>query len=363
MFVGKNKTLKKRDLFRKSFNKKTHRNVISLHSSLKKHMNKEFFMKLEYPYYKNETTFKQILNDFTKLKNYHTKFIRYNPIKRRINTFQNRLVIIKVNYEEVKDLIKITDYFSESCRVKCLNNLKETLTPFEYFNKNKEIIYNKLSNNDQQKKLSYNDISEYLFKNIDQCTRFNATVMISILKLLKPKKILDPSSGWGDRLISSIAYGCSYTGVDPSNCMNPIYHEIIDKLASKDRNKDYKIIHNGFENVDIEENSYDLVFTSPPFFDFELYENDESQSISKFNTLEKWLNGFMFPLIDKSNKALVTKGYLGLYISDYTGVSFINQIFKYIKNNIKTLNYQGDIHFWNETNPKVIRTVFFWRKI
>jgi len=357
MFRDKRKTLK-RSLKRSL--KGSLKRSLKGSSSNKKNIVKDEFMKLEYPYYKNEITFNKVLNNFEKLKNYHTKFIKYNPIRKRINNFQNRLVIIKINYDDVKDLMKVTDYFSESCRVKCLNNLKEKLTPYEYFNKNKEIIYNKLSKTGD---LSYENISEHLFNNISQCTLFNSTIMISILKLLKPKKILDPSSGWGDRLIASIAYGCSYTGVDPSNCMNPIYHEMIDKLAPKNRKEDYEILHGGFEDVTIKENSYDLVFTSPPFFDFELYENSETQSVSKFNTLEKWLSGFMFPLIDKSNKALTSKGYFGLYISDYTGVSFVNQIFKYINTNVKTLKYQGDIHFWNETNPKVVRTIFFWRKI
>ena len=137
---------------------------------------------------------------------------------------------------------------------------------------------------------------------------------------------------------------------------------MINKQCRIEKN-DYKIIHSSFETAEIEENEYDLVFTSPPFFDFELYEKSETQSVSKFNTLEKWLSGFMFPLIEKSNKALTKKGYFGLYISDYTGISFVNQIFKYIKTNVKTLQYQGDIHFWNETNSKVIRTVFFWRKL
>ena len=111
-----------------------------------------------------------------------------------------------------------------------------------------------------------------------------------------------------------------------------------------------------------ENNYYDLVFTSPPFFDFEIYENEEGQSISQFNSLDKWLNGFLYKLIEKSYNALIVGGHLGLYISDYTGVSFTDKMLEYVKNNIKGFEYQGDIHFWDYQNKNVVRSIFFWKK-
>jgi hypothetical protein len=187
--------------------------------------------------------------------------------------------------------------------------------------------------------------------------------VVSLLKFLNVKRYLDPSAGWGDRLISAIAYGCEYTGVDPSNCMNPIYLQMIKDLVPKKNQSKYQIIKSGFEDAIVKNNYYDLVFTSPPFFDFELYEKDKGQSVEKFNTLDRWLAGFLFPLIDKSYKALMLNGYFGIYISDYTGISFTNEMFKYINENVKGFKYQGDIHFWTPENKKVIRTIFFWKKI
>ena len=66
------------------------------------------------------------------------------------------------------------------------------------------------------------------------------------------------------------------------------------------------------------EKKYDLVFTSPPFFDLEVYENEKSQSISKFNTLEKWKQNFLIPAMEKSVSALEMNGHLVIYVSDYT---------------------------------------------
>ena len=172
---------------------------------------------------------------------------------------------------------------------------------------NKEIMYQWFIKNGIID-INYNDVSEYLYQNIPQCTNFNVTVMISLLNLLKPKRVLDPSAGWGDRLIGAIAYNkCEYTGVDPSICMEPIYKEIINTLVPRNDSSRYNVIKDGFENIIVPQSYYDLVFTSPPFFDFELYEKSETQSVEKFNTLDKWLNGFLFPLIKKSEVYVKTK--------------------------------------------------------
>jgi hypothetical protein len=337
-------------------------------------IDKKNFNNLEYPYYKNFISLARVLKDFEKLKRYNPIYLKRNPLNKRLNNFQNRLIIFKEDYDLNKNLYNITDYFSQSCRVKCINNLKTDLSPLEYFQKNKDTIFNnnkytnnKYTNNKYEEYVNYEDIKEYLYKKAPQCTNFNTTVVISILKFLKPKRYLDPSAGWGDRLIGAIAYGCSYTGIDPSNCMYPIYNNIIKTLTpySKSNNtNEYNIIKGGFEdeNTIIKSNYYDLVFTSPPFFDFEIYENDKKQSVEKFNTLEKWLNGFLYPMILKSYKALVIKGYFGLYISDYTGVSFTARMFEYIQKNIKGFKYQGDIHFWDHHNKKNARTIFFFQK-
>jgi hypothetical protein len=325
--------------------------------------NSKLFFNKEFPYYKYYITKNNIIKNVLKLGNYKPILLKYNPISKKINKFNNQLVIFKEAYVKNKELYQITDYFSQSCRIRCLNNLKSKETPLEFFQKNKETIYKELKS---ESDISYSAISEYLYKNTKQCTNFNTTVVISLLKFFKVKRYLDPSAGWGDRLIGAIAHGCEYTGVDPSNCMNPIYYQMIKELVPENKQSKYQIIKSGFEDVEIKSNHYehyDFVFTSPPFFDFELYEKDKGQSVEKFSTLDRWLSGFLFPLIEKSYQALMKNGHFGIYISDYSGISFTNKMFKYVSDNIKGFKYQGDIHFWTPENKKVIRTIFIWKKI
>ena len=320
-----------------------------------------------FPYYRLAITKKELFHNFNKLKNYKTVFLKS---RQKVNKFQGEYIIFNENYEKNKDLNKITDYFSEKCRIQCINNLKAKESPYDFFQRNKESMFQWFTKNGILD-VKYNDISEYLYQNIPQCTNFNLTVMVSILKLLKPSRVLDPSAGWGDRLIGAIAYNkCEYTGVDPSNCMEPIYKEIINTLVPRNDRSRYNVIKNGFENVNPSQSYYDLVFTSPPFFDFELYEKSETQSVEKFNTLDKWLNGFLFPLIQKSYNSLIIGGYLGLYISDYTNVYFTKDMFNYIKEQIIGFEYCGDINFYNTStnikNNKIknnkIRVIYFWKK-
>ena len=42
---------------------------------------------------------------------------------------------------------------------------------------------------------------------------------------------------------------------------------------------------------------FDCCITSPPYYDLEIYSNEETQSINKFQTYESWLENFIDPII------------------------------------------------------------------
>ena len=146
--------------------------------------------------------------------------------------------------------------------------------------------------------------------------------------------------------------------------MNPLYHKIIDTLTTtpKDKKK-YKIIQDGFENVSLPPKYFDLVFTSPPFFDMEIYEDVETQSVEKYKSVVKWKNGFLFPALRKSYKFLKVGGYLALYITDFKNANYIYDMKTYVRKKIKGFKYRGDIHWWDVNNKKTIRTIYVWKKI
>jgi hypothetical protein len=54
--------------------------------------------------------------------------------------------------------------------------------------------------------------------------------------------------------------------------------------------------------------SVDLVFSSPPYFDWEKYSYDASQSFIRFVSYEEWRQGFLEPVIRHSHRVLRPKG-------------------------------------------------------
>ena len=322
-----------------------------------------------YPYYKNYVTKKEIKANFKKLQTLPSILIKPRREDCRIQ------MAVKTD-----QLSKITDYFSEKCRVQC--SFKNKLPPIEKFKQ--------LQNNPIFREGGYMKIEEFLYQNARGCNNFDVKVVLSVLRYFKPKRMLDFSAGWGDRLIGAMAYGCEYDGVDPSQCLHPKYQEMISTLLPPSKRGKYRMFQTGFEDFTSSsvsfslevnekkrgeskrgeskrgERKYDLVFTSPPFFDLEVYEKSKNQSIDKFNTLEKWKHNFLFPAMEKSVSTLEMNGHLVIYVSDYTTESGKRiQYVRDMKQKVRQLGmtYQGNICFSNKDDLNRVRVIYVWKKL
>lgn len=317
---------------------------------------------IDYPLYKYYHSFDTILNNLNNLKLYEYDISKSkNPIV---------LSLLHFDFDRDEKYQRITDYFSEDIRIKC--NFKNHISPYDFFNLNKQTIINSLGEEPDYKKL---DNYLYSIMKIKECSKFNLLVSLFVLNYFKPKRWLDPSAGWGDRLISAISYGeCEYRGVDPNNNMTPKYKEIIDTLVDNniiEDNKDltllssinkvkYSVIESGFEDINIENDYFDLVFTSPPFFDLESYSKDDTQSDVKFKTLDEWRNGFLVPFLIKATRALSKNGHLCLYINNFNGYNYVNDVKNYLKYN-KKMKFKGYIS-WQQ-DKTYIKNIIVYQKI
>jgi DNA modification methylase len=108
--------------------------------------------------------------------------------------------------------------------------------------------------------------------------------------------------------------GAYYTGFDP----NPQAIEGIEKMAEFLDLPIPSILNGPFESAGIGEGSFDVVFTSPPYYRKELYFGQE-QSHEKYQTYDEWREGFLKPLVDKSMLALKVGGSLIINVGDYIG--------------------------------------------
>src|SRR4051812_29978888 len=126
---------------------------------------------------------------------------------------------------------------------------------------------------------------------------FKSSLVCAVIRKLGGRKYLDISAGWGDRLVGAIACDLDlYVGVDPNQNLKSGHDAIIRTLAddgSGTLNPKYQIVYQPFQSATIPDTQFDLVFTSPPYFDFEIYTKETpGQSIDDFPNFDKWLVSF-----------------------------------------------------------------------
>jgi len=184
-------------------------------------------------------------------------------------------------------------------------------------------------------------------------------------------KILDFSAGWGDRLAGFCASNCSsYTGIDPNKMVYDKYFEQKDCYKT---NKEVILYNEPAEDVQLN-GKFDLIFTSPPYFDLERYSNDSTQSWKRYKSLDSWLNEFLFKTISKFWNNLEIGGHLIVNISDVYCHHEIQHICDPMNDFIKKLDgaeYQGALgmRMAKRPNAKIIdgnilaEPLWIWKKI
>lgn len=147
------------------------------------------------------------------------------------------------------------------------------------------------------------------------------------------KRVLDPCAGWGDRMIGANAAKCveTYIGFDPNRALRPGYAKLMQAMGNtvskiNDSEIDFSnssvIISKPFEIGcgNLKSNSFDLVFTSPPFFDYEIY----TPSNPKYTN---WIDEFYKPLFVEASRCVVAGGHVAIHIGD-TSAGFIESFLK-----------------------------------
>jgi hypothetical protein len=143
---------------------------------------------------------------------------------------------------------------------------------------------------------------------IYECHRINngAIVMFKpstakyLYKKFEAKSVLDPTMGWGGRLIGATSLGIKYTGFDTNVDLKIGYEKMIEDLNFEN----VKLFWETSLNEDIIKNlEYDMVLTSPPYINLELYEN-----MSPWKNEDEFYNDFLIPLMTLCYKYLKDGG-------------------------------------------------------
>lgn len=145
---------------------------------------------------------------------------------------------------------------------------------------------------------------------ISQISIFKPTVAKWLTeKYSKPNNIVyDYSAGFGARMLGVVSCGRNYIGVDPMTVPELITMRDYFKLNAT-------LIQNGSENVRLDENSIDLSFSSPPYFNQESYSQDVTQAYNQGE--DYFYNTYWKQTLDNIKYMLKPNKYFILNVANY----------------------------------------------
>lgn len=219
----------------------------------------------------------------------------------------------------------VSNYFQQENRWQCGSVRKSGRSPYEEFH-NAHIYYGYLNYLYTMKcqKVGRLELRQTMSLRGYIASQFRPAIAKEIYEYFGAKDVLDLSSGWGDRLAGFYAANCtrSYIGIDPNPKTWQIYHKQAEAYSKLTTPKKVHFINKPAEDVQLPEAIVDMVFTSPPYFNTEMYDKDsakkENQSFARYNSVQRWMEGFLKPTLRMAYKALKPGGIMAINIADVT---------------------------------------------
>jgi hypothetical protein len=119
------------------------------------------------------------------------------------------------------------------------------------------------------------------------------------------------TAGWGGRLVGACALNVpKYIGIDNNPALKDPYRKMTEFLKPHTKTEMDIRIEDALR-VDYSKIDYDMVFTSPPYYDLEIY-GDSRKPV--YDTKEKWDNEFYRPLFETTYRHLAKDGHYCLNI-------------------------------------------------
>jgi 16S rRNA G966 N2-methylase RsmD len=156
------------------------------------------------------------------------------------------------------------------------------------------------------------------------CSQFKPNVAKALYDYVEAENVLDISAGWGDRMCGFFASekGKHYVGIDPRKENHPIYRQQADFYSKNngffETEKKADFIESPAEDADLSmyKEHFDIVFSSPPYFNVERYSYDDTQSWVRYKNIDDWNTLFLHKTISNVWPTIKKGGYLAINIAD-----------------------------------------------
>ena len=143
-----------------------------------------------------------------------------------------------------------------------------------------------------------------MFNGAQSVSNFRPTAASAVYSYVSAKyfdgntiKVLDTSAGWGGRLLGAFLSRrvSKYSGFEPSKkSYSGLCNVRLFLHENFHHNCNIYLINKGSEEIVLpDDDVFDFVFTSPPYYNTEKYSDEPTQSWIKFPCYNSWLDGFM----------------------------------------------------------------------
>lgn len=116
---------------------------------------------------------------------------------------------------------------------------------------------------------------------------FKITNALQIYNKYQPTiAVVDPFCGFGGRLVGAMMKNINYIGIDLNKDLEPRYQSLVKDFREKTTSK-IDLLFQDSNTIDYSKYKYDMVFTSPPYENIEIYKHMERKSIEEWNKFYK----------------------------------------------------------------------------
>ena len=147
----------------------------------------------------------------------------------------------------------------------------------------------------------------YFTQGLTKNTMYRPHLAKTIAFGLSKSVVLDPCAGWGGRMLGTLAAGKKYIGFEPNG---ETYENLKRLLSFINCENNALLINDAVENIEkYDFENVDVILTSPPYFNLEIYSDGSLQSENKHQTYQEWCDKWLSDIIKKTISRMQNDGY------------------------------------------------------
>jgi len=116
--------------------------------------------------------------------------------------------------------------------------------------------------------------------------------------------VMDPFCGFGGRLVGAMMKNINYIGIDLNKDLEDGYNKLLNDFREKTTSK-IELLFQDSNTIDYSKYKYDMVFTSPPYENIEIYKHMERKNIQEWTKFYKEVFQKLWDNLQRGGKYII----------------------------------------------------------